>query len=94
MPLDDLPVAGKVRVGGRALEDDGRDTEEKRSVDDVSMSCDPTHVTTAEEDVLVVDIENVFSSHGGTEKVAGGRVHDTLGLASGAGGVEEEKRVF
>lgn len=90
----DLPVSAEIRVCGSALEDDSGDAEDERSVDDVGVAGDPAHVATAEEDVGVVDVEDVLAGHGGAQKVAGGRVHDTLGLAGGARGVEQEERVL
>jgi hypothetical protein len=90
----DLPVSAEIGVCGSALEDHSGDTENQRSVDDVSVAGDPAHVTTAEEDIRVVDVEDILAGHGGAQKVAGGCVHDALGLASGARGVQQEERVL
>lgn len=62
----DLPVSAEIGVCGSALEDDSGDAEDKRGVDDVGVTGDPTDITTAEEDVRVVDVENVLAGHGGT----------------------------
>ena len=91
---DNLPVSGKVWVCWCSFEHDSRDTEHKRSVDDIGVTSDPTDVTAAEENVLVVNVKNVLSGHGSTEEVATSGVHDTLGLSSGTGCVEQEQRVL
>jgi hypothetical protein len=90
----DLPVSAEIGVCGSALEDHGSNTKNKRSVDDVSVTSDPADIATTEEYVRVVDVKDVLAGHGRAEQVAGGRVHDTLGLSSGAGGVEQEERVL
>jgi hypothetical protein len=90
----DLPVSAEIGVCGSALENHGSDTENKRSVDDVSVTSDPAHIATTEEHVGVVNVKDVLSGHGSAEQVAGGCVHDTLGFASGARSVEQEERVL
>ena len=39
-------------------------------------------------------VEDEFVGHGPVQQVAGGGVHDALGFAGGAGGVEDEERIF
>jgi len=90
----DLPVSAEIGVCRSALEDHSGDTEDERSVDDVGVTGDPADITATEESVGVVDVEDVLAGHGGTQQVAGGCVHDTLGLASGAGSVEQEERIL
>lgn len=92
--LDNVPVAGEVGVGGSTLEDDGRDTEQQRGVDDIGVASDPTDITTAEVTVTVVNVKDVLAGQGSAEQVAGSGVQDTLGLAGRTGGVEEEERVL
>ena len=90
----DLPVSAEIGICGSALEDHSGDTEDERSVDDVGVTGDPADITATEEGVGVVDVEDVLAGHGGAEQVTRSCVHDTLGLASGARGVEQEKRVL
>jgi hypothetical protein len=90
----DLPVSAEIGVCGSALEDHGSDTENKRSVDDVSVASDPADIATTEEDIGVVNVKDVLASHGSAEQVAGGCVHNTLRLTGGAGCVEQEERVL
>lgn len=92
--VDDIPVSRKVGVGGGSLENNSGNTEDKRGVDDVCVTSDPTDVTTTEVTVAVVNVEDVLASHGSSEQVTSGGVHDTLGLASGTRGVEQEQRVL
>ena len=92
--VDDIPVAREVGVGWCTLEDDCSDTKQQRSVDDVCVPCDPTYITTAEECVAVVNVEDVLSSCCCAEEVTSSCVHDTLWLASGARSVEQEERVL
>lgn len=51
------------------------------------MASDPAKVSHAAEFVVGVGVEHVFDSHGSTEEESSDRVHDTLGLASGARGL-------
>ena len=58
------------------------------------MSGDPAGVGGAPEAVFVVDIEDIFERGIGAHHVAAVRVQDGLGLAGGAGGIQDEERVF
>lgn len=90
----DVPVSAEVRVCWRAFKDNSGNTKEQRRIDDIRVASDPADVATAEEDIRVVNVENVLAGHCCAEQVAGSRVHDTLGLAGRARGVEKEERVF
>lgn len=79
--LNNVPVAGEVRVRWSALENNRSDTKKERSIDDIGMASNPANVTTAEEDILVVDVEDVLAGRRCTYQVAGGGMHDTLWLA-------------
>jgi hypothetical protein len=79
--VDNVPVAREVGVGRRAFEDNGSHTEQQRCVYDVGVTCDPTYITAAEEDIVVVDVEDVLSGCRCSKEVASGCVHDTLRLA-------------
>jgi len=92
--FDDVPVAGEVRIGGSTFKNDGGTTKKQWGVNHVGVTSDPADITTAEVTVVIVDIEDIFASHGGTQQVSGGCVHNTLGLSGRARGVQEEQRVF
>lgn len=44
MALNCLPIAIRVRVSGNRLEEDGRQAEGERAVDDVRVAGDPTRI--------------------------------------------------
>lgn len=92
--VDNVPVAREIGVGGGTLKDDGGDTEQQRSVDDVRVASDPADIATAKVTVAVMNVKDVLASNGTAEEVTGGGVHDALGLAGRARGIEEEERVL
>ena len=91
---NNVPVSAEIGVCGSTLENDGCNTQQQGCVDDVCVTSNPTNITTAEEDVLVVDVENVLARGSGTQEVTTSRVHNTLGLSGGARCVEKEEGVF
>src|SRR5207249_4689636 len=56
--------------------------------DPADIGCAPIHVA------VRLDIEHVVVGIGRLGQVTTGGVHDALGLARGAGGVQQEQRVF
>ena len=92
--LNDVPVAGEVGVGGSTLENESRDTEKERRIDDVAVAGNPADITTAEKSVSIMNVEDVLAGKADTEQETGGGVHDALRLAGGTGGVEEEQGVL
>lgn len=91
---NNIPVAREVGVGGSALENNSGHTKHERSVDNVGVACNPTHIATAEVTIAVVEIKNVLAGDSGTEQVASGAVQNTLGLASRTRGIQEEERIL
>lgn len=89
-----VPVSAEIGVCRSSLENDCCNTKQQRCIYNVCVASDPADIATAEEDVVVVDIEDVLASSGGTQKVTTSGVHDTLGLAGRTRCVEKEKRVF
>ena len=92
--LDALPPAVGVRVGGPALEHERGGPVEQRPIDDVRVAGDPARVGGAPPAVLVLDVEDVLERGVDADHVAAVGVQDGLGLAGGAGGVEDVERVF
>lgn len=86
--LAHIPVPAEVGIRGRALEDNRRDTEEQGRVDHVCVTGNPADITTAEEAIGIVDVEDVFTRSCRTEQVSGSGVHDTLRLSGRTRGVE------
>ncbi len=91
----DLPPAALVRgVRGAFVHDLGGAVDERR-VGDVGVAGDPADVGRAPVDVRFrVQVEHGLVGVGGLGEVAAGGVQDALGLAGGAGGVEDEQRVL
>ena len=93
--VDDFPEAVVFGPVGCALvHQDGGGAVEQRAVDDVAVAGDPADVGGAPEDVFLLEVEDVFAGEVGLDRVAAGGVEQALGLAGGAGGVEQEERVF
>ena len=92
--VDDAPVAARVGVGRRRLEQHRGRAVGERPVDDVAVPGDPAHVGGAEEDVARVVVEHHLVGVGGVDEVAARGVHEALGLAGAARGVEDEERVL
>jgi hypothetical protein len=91
---NDIPVSREVGISGCPLKDDRGHTEEERGIYDVGMSGDPPDITTAEEDIIVVDVEHVFPSGCSSNQVPCSGMHDALWLARRARGVKQEQRIF
>ena len=94
MLVDHLPEPAGVRIVGYAGEHQGRRPVGERTVDDVGVTGDPTHVGGAPVDVPVLVVEDVAVGRCRVHHVAAGRVKHALGFAGGAGGIEDEQRVF
>src|SRR5690606_29158267 len=92
--VDDLPTAGGVRVGRHTLEHQGGGPVAQRSVDDIGVAGNPADVSGAPVHLALVVVEYVVVSQGSTEQVTAGGMQHALGLAGGAGGVEDEQRVL
>ena len=92
--LDDLPEAALVRrVGCAFIHQDGGSVRE-RSVDDVAVTRDPADIGGAPVNVVVAEIEDILARAVGAGEVAAAGVEDSLGLAGGTAGVEDEERVL
>jgi hypothetical protein len=93
--LDDLPEAVLGRVVGHALVHHRGGPVGQRPVDDVAVPGDPADVGRAPVDVGVgLEVEHVAVGEGDLGEVAAGGVHDALGLAGGARGVEQVEQVL
>ncbi len=82
------------RVVGHPFEHDGGGAVGKRPVDQIGVAGDPAHVGGTPVDVLFVVVEDVLEGEGGIDQIAAGGVQHPLGFAGGAGGVEDEERIF
>src|SRR5690606_32007753 len=85
--VNDIPVPGEVRIRRGTLENERGHAEQKRGIDDIGVTSDPTNVTSGTQDIAGVQVKDVLASNGGTHEVTADSVHDALGLAGGAGSV-------
>mmetsp|Transcript_11019 Transcript_11019/g.14093 ORF Transcript_11019/g.14093 Transcript_11019/m.14093 type:complete len:565 (+) Transcript_11019:300-1994(+) len=90
----DLPEARRVRIGGHALKHQRGGAIGQRAIDDVAVPSDPAHIRGAPEDVAVFIVKGVFVRHRRINQIAAGRMHHAFGLPGGAGGVQNEQRIF
>ncbi len=92
--FDDLPCA--VRAGSieRALIHDGGDAILQRAVDNIGVAGDPADVGGTPEDVVGMQVEDVFAGEVGLHGVAASGVEDALWLTGGARSVEDVERIF
>ncbi len=58
------------------------------------MPGDPAHVGGAPVDVARMVVEDVFEGGGRIDQIAAGGVQHAFRLAGGAGGIEDEQRIF
>ncbi len=89
--LADLPEAAAIGEGRRAFVHHQRRAGSERAVADVAVAGDPADVGGAPEDVVVLDVEHPLGRQLGAQQVTRARVLDALGLAGGAGGIEQEQ---
>jgi len=92
--VDHIPVSGEGRIRRCSLEHKGTQTEQKRSVDDVGMSRDPTDVSSRANSIAWMSIKDVFGSGARSNEISTASMHDTLWFARGSGGVEKEQWIF
>mmetsp|Transcript_27214 Transcript_27214/g.49756 ORF Transcript_27214/g.49756 Transcript_27214/m.49756 type:complete len:380 (-) Transcript_27214:71-1210(-) len=90
----DLPEAAGVGIGGHAFEHERRGPVGKRAVNDIAVAGDPAHIRSAPEHVPILVIKDNFVGHGGVNEIAARAVDNPFGLTGGAGGVEDEERIF
>lgn len=92
--VNGVPVSRSGRVDGSGLEDGGGDSVEKRTVDDVGVTSDPSDVGHAGELVSRVDVEDVLDRESSSEQVTSSGVDDSLGLSSASRGVKDEQGIL
>jgi hypothetical protein len=92
--VDRFPEAAETRVVRHALEHHAGRAGGQRPVDDIAVARHPADVGGAPEDVVLVVVEDGGEGEIGVNEVSAGRVQHALRLAGGAGGVQDEQRVF
>ena len=92
--LADAPEPAAVGTGRGAFVDHHRGAVRQRPVGDVAVSGNPAHIGGTPEHVVLAQIEHPAAGQLGVQQVTGGGMLDALGLAGGAGGVEQEQRML
>ena len=92
--VHDFPAAPGVGVRGHALEHQRDSPVGQGAVDDVRVPRHPAHIGGAPVDLALAIVEYVLEGHGRLQQVAPRGVEYALGLAGGAGRVENEQGVF
>ena len=92
--VDHLPVPTGVRVQRGALEHHAGGPVGEWAVHDVTVTRNPADVRGAEVYVLFLQVEGQLVSEGDPDQVTAGAVDHALGLAGGAGGVEDEQGIL
>ena len=92
--VDHLPEAAGIGEVGYALEHHGGRAVEERAVHNIAVAGDPAHVCRAPVDLAGAVVEDVLVRHRGPDGIAAGGVEHALGLAGGAGSIEDEQRIF
>ena len=92
--IDHLPEPVGLGLVGRTFVKEDRRAIRKQTVNNITVAGDPADVSGAEITVGLLEIENIVAAQLGTKQVARTRVKDALRFASGAGCVENEKRVL
>lgn len=79
--IDKVPISRWSRVDWGGFEYSSGDSVQKRTVDDISMTSDPSDIRHAGELVVWVNVKDVFDGKLGAEEVSSSRVHDSLGFS-------------
>lgn len=85
MLIHKIPIPTRIRINRRTLKERSRRSQSQRSINDIRMSGDPTHVRHACEFIFRMDVEDVFDGEEGGEDVATAAVDYAFGFTGGAG---------
>ena len=92
--FDQFPPAVGVRIARCAFVHDAGCAQNQGAVDDVAMTSDPTGVSGTPVDIIFFEIKDILERGGNVNLIAATSMQLTFRLAGGAGGVENEHRVF
>jgi len=92
--VDHIPVPREGRIRRSSLEDESAQSEQKRSVDDVGMSGDPTDVASRANSVALVSVEDIFSRGSRSNEISSASMQDTLWFACRSRRVEKEQGIL
>ena len=94
MLFHDLPETARVGVARHALKHQRSRAIGQRTIDNVAVAGDPTHVSCTPVDVAILVVEGELMGHRPIKQIAAGGVQHALGLAGRTGGVQDEQRIF
>src|SRR5919109_4098003 len=92
--IDEAPEAIPFRPVGGALVHQAGGAVRQRAVDDVAVAGDPADVRRTPIRIFLFQVKDPLGGEVGAQHVTAGGVHDALGLAGGAAGVEDVQRVL
>ncbi len=88
------PEPARIRVGGHAFEHHRGGAIGQGAIDDIAVAGDPAHIRRAPVDIAFVVIKRGLMGQRRINQIAAGGVDHALGLAGGAGGIQDEQRIF
>src|SRR5271154_2983291 len=92
--VDHIPIPGEGRICGGSFEYKGTQTEQKRPVDDVGVTSNPTNISSRANLVAWMSIKDIFGSSSRTNEIPTTSMHDTLWFARRSRRVEKEQGIF
>ena len=84
VPFDHPPPAIGVGKVGRAFVDEAGGSQDERSIDDVTVPCDPARSSCAPPTIFFFEIKDPFQRRAGVHLIAAVGVDQALGRARGA----------
>src|ERR1700712_4710620 len=79
--FNNVPIAREAGVSWGSFKHNSGYTKRKWRVNNVGVTSDPADITTAEIDIVVVDVKDVFAGCGSSKQISSCSVHDTLWLS-------------
>src|SRR5437667_279252 len=92
--FDDFPKPIGLRPVRCALVHDDRGAIGKRSIDNITVTGDPPHISRAPKDIFIANVEDVSGGRINMYEITAGGVQNSLWLSSGPAGVEKVKRML
>ena len=89
-----IPKPPGIRVGRHAFKHQSGGTIGQRPIDNIGMAGHPTDIGSAPVNIPGLVIKHHFMGIGRIDHIAASGVQHAFGFAGGAGGIENEKRVF
>ena len=94
MFIADLPKTRRIRIGRHTLKHHSGRTIGERAVNNISVPCDPPHISGTPIHIIFFEIENIIMCHSCPDKVTTSCVQNTLRFSRGATCIKNKERVF